>query len=124
MTKLTSGEKAFIGLLFTPISINGNSHIAIGGIQGYSYTMSLDLSKITSVNISASGDARSGLTMHWVDAGGNSIKDISYYFGNVQVPSGAKGMLFDTGSITFANVQFTSFTTTDGKVHTADNLNY
>ena len=131
LSTLTKGEKAFIGLLFTPIALENNVRSFIGGTKsnhwtpsGYEfvYNMSLDLSKITSVNCSSSGNS-SGLTMHWLDANGNNITTI-YNNGSTQVPSDAKGIIIETGSIVFVNVQFTSFATTDGKVHTASNLNY
>jgi hypothetical protein len=130
LSTLTSGEKTFIGLLFTPISIMYQSSIIIGGTKrnqwtqnGYEwvYDMSLDLSKIASVNFSSNQDT-SGLRMYWI-VGNNKIGYLPNN-GSTGVTSGAKGILMETGSIDVVKVQITSFTTTDGKVHTADNLNY
>ena len=131
MTKLTSGEKAFIGLLFTPICSEFSSYqfrTIIGGKvtnvpteygSREVYQAYLDLSKITSINIFF--DSNYGQELYWVDANCDNIARI-YNYNNVQVPSGAKGIKI--GSARNANFRITSFTTTDGKVHTADNLNY
>jgi len=129
ISTLTSGEKAFIGLLFTPIAIGYQSKTIIGGTtyqqwtpSGYErvYNMSLDLSKITSVNFSTNGS----VTIYWI-VGNNKIGYLSNN-GSNPVTSGAKGILMETGAIDddATEFQITSFTTTDGKVHTADNLNY
>lgn len=134
LSELTSGEKAFIGLLFMPISVDlvhkpiavigGTMSRGGGGYYGYDlvYNMSLDLSKITSVTIVPSG-ATEGLVVYWADANGNPIVNINNY-GSVQVPYGAKGLIISNNHVFNMYFQITSFTTTDGKVHTASNLNY
>ncbi len=83
------------------------------------YQASLDLSKIESINILFS--SYYGRTLNWVDGNCNNI-GVIYNNGSMQVPSGAKGLKL--GSNEMADFRITSFTTTDGKVHTADNLNY
>ena len=131
LSELTSGEKAFIGLLFMPITtdIVYTQRVVIGGAvsrvnYGYDfvYNMSLDLSKITRVDIVPCG-ATDGLVVYWADVSGNPIVNINNY-GSVPVPSGAKGLIILNDHVFNMHFQITSFTTADGKVHTADNLNY
>ena len=133
LSELTSGEKAFIGLLFMPISTDlvHKPIVVIGGtmsrVESYHgidlvYNMSLDLSKITRVNIVPYG-ATDGLVVYWADVGGNPIVTINNY-ASVSVPSGAKGLIILNAHVFNMHFQITSFTTVDGKVHTASNLNY
>ena len=137
LSELTSGEKAFIGLLFMPITLDGctgGGGAFIGGTFAYVhwdgpvgrdvYNMSLDLSKIASVYFFSNNS--NGLSMCWVNADGNNIGDISANKDGVNSvpPSDAKGIRISTGWVDHIEVQLTSFTTADGKVHTVDNLNY
>lgn len=134
LTELTSGEKAFIGLLFTPIAFADVTYaddVIIGAtvskewsggyVTNNTYHPSLDLSKITSVNIDYNPETDK--ILWWVDANNKNIVGIpSNNYNNVQVPSGAKGLRIQTRRP--GHFQIISFTTTDGKVHTANNLNY
>jgi len=131
---LTSGEKVFIGLFFSPIALLsvGVSEVcevvvgaevlkdwSAGYIPKNTYHSSLDLSKITNVNIDFNDE--SGGYLYWVDANNNKIKGINYS-NNEQVPSNAKGIMIHAEHVSHFRIR--AFTTTDGKVHTADNLNY
>lgn len=106
LSELTSGEKTLIALL-TPIMFGINSRVDFG---------SLDFSRISSVTV------RGNMRFYFID-----INNVVLLYKlikveeTLQVPSGTTKMGLDANG---NEVSIVSFTTTDGKVHTASNLNY
>lgn len=105
LSELTSGERLLIGLLFTPMSTTQSI-----------YFDSLDFSKISSVT------CHGNVYFYFYDKNNTVILyKLIHTEETLQVPSGTTKMGLVGNDMT---VSIVSFTTTDGKVHAADNLNY
>lgn len=133
LTKLTNGEQLCIGLLFNAIRVNPTS----GSCQFWNTvdSASIDFSKIKNVVISYKLWCNSGSYMYTRFAFG-SVEQYVYaqYSGqwatgsitlqNINQGSAAMFYVQNGNNTTQTLFKFASFTTTDGKVHTAANLNY
>jgi hypothetical protein len=106
LSELTSGEKTLIALL-APIWIGYNSSVRFDG---------LDFSRISSVTVQGK------VSLYFIDANNTTLlyKEIMTKE-TLQVPSGTTKISLISNAV---EVSVVSFTTTDGKVHTASNLNY
>ena len=125
LTKLTSGERALIGIL------GQTMYFSIGGdntphdiSSQYICEGDLDTSKIASINVTISiqycGVSILGIGFN---ESGTFQKNISSNSinGMISIFSSGDKPYFSSASTSFT---INSFTTKDGKVHTVDNLNY
>ena len=132
LSELTSGELLFCSLL----KIGYIRAFHYGGQSGRGFfdlgfdnedKKSIDMSKISQISFVSSEDT-SNAEVVWVGSTSVERKVLANAHFSISAPSGDNShstfsfyTLNDGGSCI---VKVTSFTTTDGKVHTADNLNY
>lgn len=120
LTKLTSGERFLIGIVGQTISTGyvKDSPTSVD-ILALPQT-DLDMSNISSITIrSTAYDTVTSVEAFGTQLGPNTTKTFTPVNGVIKVFPG-KISNYNTG----CNLIITSFTTKDGKVHTADNLNY
>lgn len=114
LSELTSGERLFIGLL----NVLTVSNVSSGVVSFGENNSPIDFTNIKSITVSS---MRSGVDSYWGGVGQNSPTIL-----NRPTSGRASYMLgfFNTSNSTGVDFTIKAFTTTDGKVHTASNLNY
>lgn len=135
LSELTSGELLFCSLLKTEyirlVGSSSTADVSFGSNDwdwhyGKKYA---DMSKISQISFVASKYSGNG-RMVWENESKRTQTDFSADSSSfsISAPSGDNSHCTFTISITDPSIRIalkvTSFTTTDGKVHTADNLNY
>lgn len=135
LTELTSGELLFCSLLKTgyiQVKANDADYTYVNlGFDNWNVDTNgkgIDMSKISQISLVASAYT-SGGRVTWENVSGHT--EISYsantHF-SISAPSGDNShstfSIHSSGTGAYGVVKVTSFTTTDGKAHTASNLNY
>ena len=122
LSELTSGERFLIGLLMCPVQLSINQATGVSTIT-YHGSSNFDVSKISNIHIAVNGNVGdrdgNGNVFTYLEVFGNSIIKTGEHDivpRNVNTAIKLKGISM--------NITVTSFITTDGKVHTVDNLNY
>lgn len=135
LTELTSGELLFCSLLRTGYiqvrTNDGGSAYVDLGFDNWNVDTNgkgIDMSKISQISLVASAYTTGGMVV-WQNKSGYIKTDYSKntHF-SISAPSGDNShsmfSIHSSGTGAYGVVKVTSFTTTDGKVHTASNLNY
>ena len=126
LNSLTSGERWLIGMLGTHLTANPKCNLG----TDFNTKGDLDFSKVNTIEVQADSRNTNHVTIHLytftpsiqeVDSTGSLVAGAS-----ATLTAGGRPdcLFYVQNNTSIAYFSFTSFTTTDGKVHTASNLNY
>lgn len=126
LSGLTSGERLLIGLLSQKIPFTKNLSI---GAQGWN-SGTIDFTEVKNITFAETeANTPCQILVQSPTASVSSVNIQPLSTATLDVSSYGENTRMDiaipqTSSYSTATVQVTAFTTTDGKVHTASNLNY
>ena len=118
----------YIYLIGTDYSSNALVHFGYDNAAfEYNVKKGIDMSKISQISFKAFGQTHDGCVRWMNDSTSTSTNFSGDNSFSISAPSGDNSrcaFLISTTNSLSCTLKVTSFTTTDGKVHTADNLNY
>lgn len=125
LSELTSGERALIGMLGQVVKYDGAQSTSGGNNYGFSFG-GVDTSKISSINVTISKNGGDNGAYVYIFGASFLNKEVGTYQRNISNNDNIGYVSAYPKDSYGCHVEFTinSFTTKDGKVHTADNLNY